>query len=109
MMTYTAGATNASVKIFLCYASVGTYRVQVINDQSIVDMATKTQQYCPSVCHSKNFVEADKFYSIVLSAFDMTTKMGGVLDVETNWPMLLKYLPPEGHGMACERFGASFT
>ena len=41
----------------------------------------------------KAMVDANKFYTVVLSAFDLVTKMGGILSVESNWPMKIEALP----------------
>jgi hypothetical protein len=43
-------------------------------------------------------VDSKSFYSLILSAFDPHSKMGGVLMVESEQPMIVESIPPEGAG-----------
>jgi hypothetical protein len=63
-----------------------------------VDLSTKDHPYTPGQAHLKSMVDSKSFYSLILSAFDPHSKMGGVLMVESEQPMIVESIPPEGAG-----------
>ena len=64
-----------------------------------MDLNQKNEMYTPQINHLKTMLDANKFYTVVLSAFDLVTKMGGLLTLESNWPMKIEPLPQEGYGL----------
>lgn len=77
------------MKTYLCYSTPGTARVPVINDKTIVDPNTKETKYAPNISHLTQRLMHDKFYTLILSTFDLSDRMGGSLTIESHQPVAI--------------------
>lgn len=69
VISYSCASETSNVKAFLCYSNKGNYRISTINDQTIVDKSQKNEPYKPQVCHVRQKLHPEKFYTLVLSSF----------------------------------------
>ena len=75
---------ETSVKQFLCHSTLGNYRISTINDETIVDIAQKTEPYKPQVSHLRNRIVPEDFYTLVVSSFRPGDTLGGKLEIMSN-------------------------
>lgn len=94
---------KTSLKLFLCKATVGNYRVSVINDETIVDINQKHEKYKPVDAFVQSRIMPEQFYTLILSTFQVGQNIGGIMTVESSQPVQVMAIQKEGTGMTIER------
>ena len=84
LFSYTCNNSNTSVKSFLCHSAPGNYRISTINDETITDKTQKNEPYKPQICHVRQKLKPENFYTLVLSSFNKNEDLGGKLKIESN-------------------------
>ena len=109
LFSYTTTDASTHIKAFLCHSSAGNYRISTINDQTVVNLAQKSEPYKPQTNFVRFMLNPESFYTVVLSSYEKGRDLGGVLTIESNQPLVVRTIGAEGQGMHSLKVGGTWN
>lgn len=79
-------------------------RVHHTDEKSLANPAEQMDPYKKNEAVSMCVLNGGKSYSLIVSGYDRNDPLGGTLTVESDQPLLVRQLTPEGHGMVKQVF-----
>ena len=82
--------------MFLCHSNAGNYRISTINDETVTSLAQKSEPYKPQTSHVKFNLKPENFYTAVISSYEKNRDLGGILEIQSNQPVVVRSIGSEG-------------